>query len=77
MKTAKKGLLGEKNHQNLTVFEAFFLKLKQGSATKVIYVSDHFKMVIPLSATFVLEVLLEVASKGSFRGKKTLKNWDF
>ena len=43
--------------------------------------SDKFRTVIPFSATFVLEmnaqVLDKVATKGSSRGKKNLKNLHF
>ena len=44
-------------------------------------VSDKSGTVIPFSAIFLLEmnaqVLLKVATKGSFRDKKTLKNLHF
>ena len=48
---------------------------------KVSIIFDQFDITIRGSATYFLKVgarvLLKVASKGSFRDKKILKNWIF
>ena len=76
MKVANKRFFREKSHQNLELLRVFFSKSKTEKCNQSnLSVSDQFGMVISFSATFVLEVTaqvsLKVATKCSFRGKKT------
>ena len=68
----------EKKPSKFSIFEAFFSKAKTEECDQSsLSVSDKFGVITPFSATFVLEmsvqVSLKVANKGSFRGKKPEK----
>ena len=60
--------------RKFTIFKTFFLKQKRRSAIKKSSRSDKFLMLTPSLDLYFLEVnaqiLLKLAAKGSFRGKK-------
>ena len=69
MKVANKGFFRQKKHQN------FFSKATTEEYNQTnLSIFDKFGIILAFSATFDLEVsakvLLKVATKGSFRGKK-------